>query len=239
MIILRVIIAIIIVFIYLLLLIITPKTYVYILSKFFIKLLLYVCKLSTITTVNKELFDYYCKSDKPVLIVSNHTSLWDGIMLSGVFGKIKYLAAKNADKVFVGTKFCLNKLDCIIVKNGGTVKAIRNNVNTRKANDNILVVFPDAMNPIPPNKNIAPFKTGAFATGIDILPILIKYKDYTIDPTFYWYKNENPFHGWIKLLLNTNFKTTIKVLPLIKVMNNIEEFKDKVYDIMSFNLAKL
>ena len=112
-------------------------------------------------------------------------------------------------------------------------------LKTRKANDNVLVIFPDAMNPIPLGKNIAPFKTGAFATGIDILPIIIKYKDHTVDPTFYWYKKENPLHGWTKLLLNNNFKTTIQVLPLIKAMDNVEEYKDKVYNTMSYNLKKL
>lgn len=239
MIILRIIISIILAFFYFLILIITPKKYVPILSQFFIKILLYVCRLSNITVINKELFDNYCKTDKPFLIVSNHISLWDGIILSGVFGKIKYLAAKNADKVFIGTKICLEKLGCIIVEDSGTVETIKNNVKKRKANDNVLVVFPDAMNPIPINKNIAPFKTGAFATGIDILPILIKYKDHTVDPTFYWYKKENPFHAWIKILLNTKFSTKIKVLPLIKSMDNAEEFKDKVYKIMSDNLAKL
>ena len=239
MIILRIIVSIILAFSYLLILVITPKKYVPNLSQFFIKLLLYVCRLSNITVINKELFDNYCKTDKPFIIVSNHISLWDGIILSGVFGKIKYLAAKNADKVFIGTKLCLEKLGCIIVEEGGTVETIKNNVKKRKANDNVLVIFPDAMDPIPLGKNIAPFKTGAFATGIDILPIIIKYKDHTVDPTFYWYKKENPLHGWSKLLLNNNFKTTIKVLPLIKAMDNVEEYKDKVYNTMSSNLAKL
>ena len=239
MIILRIIVSIILAFSYLLILVITPKKYVYLISQFFIKLLLYVCRLSNITVINKELFDNYCKTDKPFIIVSNHISLWDGIILSGVFGKIKYLAAKNADKVFIGTKLCLEKLGCIIVEEGGTVETIKKNVKNRKANDNVLVIFPDAMNPIPLGKNIAPFKTGAFATGIDILPIIIKYKHHTVDPTFYWYKKENPFYGWTKLLLNNNFKTTIQVLPLIKAMDNVEEYKDKVYNTMSYNLKKL
>ena len=93
MIVLRIIGSIILAFFYLLILIITPKKYVPILSQFFIKILLYVCRLSNITVINKELFDNYCKTDKPFLIVSNHISLWDGIILSGVFGKIKYSAA--------------------------------------------------------------------------------------------------------------------------------------------------
>ena len=239
MIVLRIIITIILLIIYLLCLIITPKNYANILSNFFIKLILYVCNLTKINIINKDIFNKYYNSNKPFIVVSNHTSLCDGLMLNNAFCRLRYLAAKNADRMIFGAKYIFYKLDCIIVKESGTVRTIQENVKDRKANDNILVIFPDAMEQIPNGKNIAPFKTGAFATGIDILPILIKYKDYTIDPTFYWYKKENPFHAWIKILLNSNFSTTIKVLPLIKSMDNAEEFKDKVYKIMSDNLAKL
>jgi len=239
MIVLRIIITIILLIIYLLCLIITPKNYANILSNFFIKLILYVCNLTKINIINKDIFDKYYNSNKPFIVVSNHTSLCDGLMLNNAFCRLRYLAAKNADRMIFGAKYIFYKLDCIIVKESGTVRTIQENVKYRKANDNILVIFPDAMEQIPNGKNIAPFKTGAFATGIDVLPILIKYKDYTIDPTFYWYKKENPFHAWIKILLNSKFSTTIKVLPLIKSMDNAEDFKNKVYKIMSDNLAKL
>tara|TARA_B110000444_G_C18812194_1_gene583243 strand:- start:19 stop:738 length:720 start_codon:yes stop_codon:yes gene_type:complete len=239
MIVLRIIISIILLIIYLTCLSITPKNYVNNLSNIFIKLILYVCNLAKVNIINKDIFDKYYNSNKPFIVVSNHTSLLDGIMLNGAFCRLRYLAAKNADKTIFGAKYIFDKLDCIIVKENGTVRTIQENIKDRKPNDNILVIFPDAMNPIPNGRNIAPFKTGAFASGIDILPILIKYKDYTIDPTFYWYKKENPFHAWIKILLNTKFSTKIKVLPLIKSMDNTEEFKDKVYKIMSDNLAKL
>lgn len=239
MIVLRIIISIILLIIYLTCLSITPKYYVNNLSNIFIKLILYVCNLAKVNIINKDIFDKYYNSNKPFIVISNHTSLLDGIMLNGAFCRLRYLAAKNADKTIFGAKYIFDKLDCIIVKENGTVRTIQENVKDRKPNDNILVIFPDAMDPIPNGRNIAPFKTGAFASGIDILPILIKYKDYTIDPTFYWYKKENPFHAWIKILLNTKFSTKIKVLPLIKSMDNTEEFKDKVYKIMSDNLAKL
>jgi len=239
MIVLRIIISIILLIIYLTCLSITPKNYVNNLSNIFIKLILYVCNLAKVNIINKDIFDKYYNSNKPFIVISNHTSLLDGIMLNGAFCRLRYLAAKNADKTIFGAKYIFDKLDCIIVKENGTVRTIQENVKDRKPNDNILVIFPDAMDPIPNGRNIAPFKTGAFASGIDILPILIKYKDYTIDPTFYWYKKENPFHAWIKILLNTKFSTKIKVLPLIKSMDNTEEFKDKVYKIMSDNLAKL
>jgi len=179
MIILRIIIAIILLFIYMICILITPNKYVYILTKYFTTLLLYVCKLSKINVINKHLFYHYCRKDKPVIIVANHTSLWDGIIMNSVFGKVRYLAGKNADKVFVGGKYCLEKLGCVTVKENGTVKTIQEHIKNRKADDGILVIFPDAMDPIPLGKNIAPFKTGAFATGFDILPVVIKYKNYT------------------------------------------------------------
>ena len=239
MIVLRIIITIILIIIYFCCLIITPKCNVNNLSNIFIKLILYVCNLTKINIINKDIFDKYYNSNRPFIIVSNHTSLWDGLMLNNAFCRLRYLAAKDANKMIFGTKYIFDKLDCIIVKESGTVKTIQERVKKRQPNDNILVIFPDAMDRIPNGRNIAPFKTGAFATGFDILPILIKYKDYTVDPTFYWYKKENPLHGWSKLLLNNNFKTTIKVLPLIKAMDNVEEYKDKVYNTMSSNLAKL
>ena len=76
-------------------------------------------------------------------------------------------------------KYCLEKLGCVTVKENGTVKTIQEHIKNRKADDGILVIFPDAMDPIPLGKNIAPFKTGAFATGFDILPVVIKYKNYS------------------------------------------------------------
>ena len=233
MIVLRIIISIILLIIYLCCLSITPKCYVSDLSNITLKLILYVCNLGKINIINKYIFDKYYNSNKPFIIVSNHTSLLDGLMLNTAFCKLRYLAAKNADKMIFGTKYIFDKLDCIIIKESGTVKTIQENIKKRQPNDNILVIFPDAMNEIPNGTNIAPFKSGAFATGFDILPIIIKYKDYTIDPTFYWYKKESPFHGWIKTLLNSNFSTTIKVLPLMKSMVDTEKFKDKVYKIMS------
>ena len=239
MIILRVIIAIIIIFIYFFIIIISPRQYVYAITQFFTKLLLYISKMSNINIINKHIFDQYTATNKPFIIVANHVSLWDGIVLNSVFGKVRYLAAKNADKVFVGSKYCLEKIGCVTVKEAGTVKTIQDNIKNRKANDSILVIFPDAMNPIPLGNNIAPFKTGAFATGFDILPIVIKYKNYTVDPAFYWYKNENPFYAWIKTMLNDNITINLKVLPLVKSDKNIINLKDKVYKTMSECLAKL
>lgn len=229
MILLRIFFAIIIVIIYLLLLIIIPKKFVYKISQFFSKKLLYVCGLNNITVHNKELFDYYFNKGKPFIIICNHISLWDGIILTSIFGKVRYLASKTSTNVFIGTQHCLNKLDCLFVEQQNTVNKIKENLNT----NNVLIIFPDAMNEIPLNQCIADFKTGAFAINCDILPVIIKYDNFTINPTFYWYKNENPIYSWIKILFNYNINIKVKVLPLIKSNKNINKFKDKVHKYMS------
>ena len=201
MIVLRIIISIILLIIYLSCLIITPKCYANNLSNIFIKLILYVCNLTKINIINKDIFDKYYNSNKPFIVVSNHTTLWDGLMLNNAFCRLRYLAAKSADKMIFGTKYIFDKLDCIIVKESGTVRTIQENVKDRKTNDNILVIFPDAMEQIPNGRNIAPFKTGAFATGIDILPILIKYKDY--------------IEGVVCVAYTDDIPTTVKELDLM------------------------
>ena len=231
MILLRIFFAIIIVIIYLILLIIIPKKFLYKISQFFSQKLLYVCGLSNINVINKDLFTYYVNKGKPFIIICNHISLWDGIILTSIFGKVRYLAAKSSKNVFIGTKYCLNKLDCLFVEKQNTVNKIKENLNS----DNILVIFPDAMGRIDVNQCIADFKTGAFAVNCDILPIIIKYDNYTVNPTFYWYKNENPLYSWIKVLLNNDINIKVKVLPLIKSKNgrDINKFKDKVHQYMS------
>lgn len=231
MILLRIFFAIIIVIIYLILLIIIPKKFIYKISQFFSQKLLWVCGLNNIIVTNKFLFDYYINKKKPFIIICNHISLWDGIILTSIFGNVRYLASKTSTNVFIGAKYCLNKLDCLFVEKENTVNKIKENLNS----DNVLVIFPDAMEQIPSNQCIADFKTGAFAVNCDILPIIIKYDNYTVNPTFYWYKKENPLHSWIKILSNNDITIKVKVLPLIrnKEGRNITKFKNKVHKYMS------
>ena len=79
----------------------------------------------------------------------------------------------------------------IIKKNESSVEKIKEKINNRKINDDLICIFADAMKEIPIGKNIAPFKTGAFVNNFDILPIVIKYKNFDIEPIYY--KHENKF----------------------------------------------
>ena len=124
--------------------------------------------------------------------------------------------------------------------NQGT-KALINKINTRKINDNIIVVFADSMNPIPVGKNIAPFKTGAFQGKFDILPVVIKYKNATIDPTFRWYEGEHPFVGLYKILLDGKCEVITDVMDLVSCDQSmsVEEYRDYVYNLMNSRYDEL
>jgi hypothetical protein len=74
------------------------------------------------------------------------------------------------------------------IKGQKVTDLIYDRISNRKPKDNMLVIYPDAMESISAGKNIAPFKTGAFRGKFDILPVVIKYKNTTIDPTLHWYK---------------------------------------------------
>ena len=89
------------------------------------------------------------------------------------------------------------------------------------------------MKPVPKGKNIAPFKTGAFVGKFDILPVVIKYKNYKIDPKYRWYDDENHVLSVWKMLLDGHCDIHVKVLEPVSCGNlSVEQYKDKVYNIM-------
>ena len=124
--------------------------------------------------------------------------------------------------------------------NKGT-KTLIEKINARKINDNIIVVFADSMNPIPVGKNIAPFKTGAFQGKFDILPVVIKYKNATIDPTFRWYEGEHPITGFSKVLLDGKCEVVADIMDLVSCQENmtVEEYRDYVYNLMDTRYNQL
>ena len=120
-------------------------------------------------------------------------------------------------------------------------KDLIDKINLRKINDNIIVVFADSMNPIPVGKNIAPFKTGAFRGKFDILPVVIKYKNATIDPTLHWYKGEHPVMCFSKVLLDGKCEVVADVMDLVSCKENmtVEEYRDYVYNLMNTRYNQL
>jgi 1-acyl-sn-glycerol-3-phosphate acyltransferase len=198
-----------------------------------------------LNVINKNIYDKLINdnnNDKPLIIISNHSSLFDGIILTSILGNICFLADINGLSM-PGSLFINKKLGSIIINNNdiGNSHKITNYIVNRKKKDNFLIIFPDAMQPIPINSVIAPFKSGAFKDFFDILPIVIKYKNYSIDPTHFWFKGENIFNGFCKMILEDNCDIYVKILNIQERLNNedIEDYKNRIHKIISDEYEKL
>ena len=151
-----------------------------------------------------------------------------------IFKNIGWIASKNAVKICPLGKLLAKNSQTIIIEKNAT-ETLNEKIKNRKANSNLIMIFADAMNPILPGYNIAPFKTGGFVGKFDILPIVIKYKNYTVDPTFRWFDGEDYFIGASKIALNDHIDVTLDVMDIQSCESNmsIEEYRDKVYNLMN------
>ena len=128
-------------------------------------------------------------------------------------GELGFLSSKEGAVLMPGMTDILKSFNSIIQEKGKqTTQQIIEHVAKRKSGDNPLVLFADAMKPVPKGKNIAPFKTGAFVGKFDILPVVIKYKNYKIDPKYRWYDDENHVLSVWKMLLDGHCDIHVKVL---------------------------
>ena len=209
--------------------------------KLMTKLLLKVANFKNIKVNNAKLFKYYINTNKKLLVIANHKCLFDCFILLNSLQDIGFMLSKTGGNLMPFINAINKKSNSFFYEPNQGTKALINKINTRKINDNIIVVFADSMNPIPVGKNIAPFKTGAFQGKFDILPVVIKYKNATIDPTFRWYKGEHPFVGLYKILLDGKCEVITDVMDLVSCQTNmtVEEYRDYVYNRMNIRYNEL
>ncbi len=209
--------------------------------KFMSKLLLKVANFKDVKVNNVKLFKQYINSDKKLLIVANHKCLFDCFILLNSLQNIGFMLSKKGGNLMPFITAINKKSNSFFYEPKQGTKTLIDKINTRKINDNIIVVFADSMNPIPVGKNIAPFKTGAFHGKFDILPVVIKYKNWTIDPTFRWYEGEHPFVGLYKILLDGKCEVITDVMDLVSCDQNmtVEEYRDYVYNLMDTRYNEL
>ena len=185
------------------------------------------------------------ESDKKFIVVLNHKSVFDMFITFYINPNICILTSLAGAKIFPGMYKLNKKINSIIfdsnIKGQKITDLIYERISNRKSKDNMLIIYPDAMEPIPIGKNIAPFKTGAFRGKFDILPIVIKYKNWTIDPTLYWYKGEHPIIGFSKILLDGKCEVIADVMNLVSCQKNmtVEEYRDYVYNLMNTRYNQL
>lgn len=198
------------------------------------------CLMSFNIEISDEDYNKYMRylySDEKYLCIFNHISTLDGFILLSTFPKMGIVLNKQKVFDYIGYDDESNsKSGSIFVnedKKSNVTTKIKETIYNRKKGQSVLFISPDA-NTLPDEENnISKFiKKGAFISKSKILPIIIKYEDYSI---IYNYEHENVLASIFKLFLFENYKIKIKVGDMIVPNENesIEEYKERVYHIMN------
>jgi hypothetical protein len=179
----------------------------------------------------------YLYSGEKYLCIFNHISILDGFILFSTFPKMGIVLYKNKVFDYIGYDDESNsKSGSIFVnddKKSSVTTKIKETIYNRKKGQSVLFISPDA-NKLPDKEdNMSKFiKKGAFVSKSKILPIIIKYEDYSM---IYNPEHESVLESFFKLFLFENYKIKIKVCDMIDPSENegIEEYRDKVYVIMN------
>eukprot|EP00929_Paragymnodinium_shiwhaense_P000909 TRINITY_DN101102_c0_g1_i1.p1 TRINITY_DN101102_c0_g1~~TRINITY_DN101102_c0_g1_i1.p1 ORF type:complete len:516 (-),score=127.30 TRINITY_DN101102_c0_g1_i1:45-1568(-) len=124
------------------------------------------------------------------LIVSNHTSYLDGLILAALFGAPKVLAKAGAKQTPIFGKL-MEEMDTIFVDRQDpdsrqeTMRAIRGHCTSWRDGDRPLLIFPEGT--VSNGEGILPFKKGAFVSGVPVRPVVIVYTG-TFDPASTTYR---------------------------------------------------
>tara|TARA_B110000093_G_scaffold48217_1_gene51540 strand:- start:2074 stop:2811 length:738 start_codon:yes stop_codon:yes gene_type:complete len=213
--------------------------------KYVLKGFFKLANIHKITINGEDKIQQLYESDKKFIVVLNHKSIFDMFVTFYVNPNICILTSKTGANIFPGMYALNKKINSIIfdytIKGQKVTDLIYDRISNRKPYDNMLIAYPDAMNPVPIGKNIAPFKTGAFRGKFDILPVVIKYKNYTIDPSLYWYKGENTALSFSKVLLDGKCEVVADVMDLVSCSEDmsVEAYRDYVYNLMDARYNQL
>ena len=213
--------------------------------KYILKSFFKLANINKITINGEDKIQKLYESDEKFIVVLNHKSIFDMFVTFYVNPNICILTSKTGAKIFPGMYALNKKINSIIfdanIKGQKVTDLIYEKISNRKPNDNMLIVYPDAMDPIPVGKNIAQFKTGAFRGKFDILPVVIKYKNYTIDTSLYWYKGENTILSFSKVLLDGKCEVVADVMDLVSCKEgmSVEQYRDYVYNLMNTRYNQL
>jgi 1-acyl-sn-glycerol-3-phosphate acyltransferase len=206
------------------------------------KLFMFILSLN-INISKDDLIKYmkYLYSDEKLVCTFNHTTFADGFIICSALPRSCIVILK----LIFHTLFCYTdenhaKYGNIYVEKGKTSKTIKDRVDNRKAGDPIIFIAPGAGNTPQVPGSITEFTgKGAFVDGYPILPVVIKYED---DSLHHNHDNgESMLHSCLKLFLVQNYKINIKICDRVEKANDetIDEYKDRVYEIMNETYKKM
>lgn len=227
--------------IYFVISLIIPKRYNYIFRQYIVKMMMYMIGFKSIRTNNLDRVYKQFHSNDRVIIVSNHISLHDPSVCLASLGCICYVFHEDGIKGIPGLQTAVHSFsNSISKKKGSTVNMIKEYVDKRKSGEELLCIFADAMKKVPEGHVIAPFNTGAFVPRCKILPVVIKYKNYTIDPTYRWEDGDSLLWAYFRMFLDTTCDIVVDVMePVEPDGMTIEEHRDCVYNKMEKRYKEL
>lgn len=200
------------------------------------KVLFKLLNVRNVKVNNLKTFNDIYKSNKKCLIIANHKTLIDVWVTSSVLQNVGYFGSIEGGTLIPGLYEINKKIKTLFInkEKSGTQQLIEN-ITNRKPYDNLIVVYADAMEPIQPGFSIANFKTGGFVGKFDILPIVIKYKNYDIDPVFKWYNGEDIYSNLTKIIIDGKCEIIVDIMNLQECDENmsIDEYKNKIYELMN------
>jgi 1-acyl-sn-glycerol-3-phosphate acyltransferase len=218
-----------------------PKRYNYIWRQYVARCMMYIVGFRSITTTNLDnLYDLF-HSDESVIVVLNHRSLYDPWVSLASLGCVCSVFQEEGMRGFYGLQTAVQSFsNSILIKKGNTVSKIKEYVDNRKSGDELLCVFADGMRKIPKGSVIAPFKTGAFVPRCKVVPVVIKYKNYTIDPEYRWEDGDDMIWAQFRMFLDNSCDIVVDVLDVVEPDNmTIEEHRDKVHRLMERRYKEL
>ena len=177
----------------------------------------------------------HIRRNKGNLIIFNHINFLDCIVISYLEKQIPCgLISNKYSNMFPINIFVKLSDSIFVLKNNNTVDKIKNKL---KLKTNVYM-SPDACGIIESDKLIAPFKTGAFATKENIIPVIIRYVPST-SKNINW-NNNTLLNLLFSIFIDGHIQCEVKVLNEEKYDNNsIEEYKDSVHQNMNLALSLL
>lgn len=188
-------------------------------------------------------YEHYMKTYDNTLVLYNHRTIYDPFLLMCICDNITFLLKTTIPSYFPLFKIIFDIMRMVYIEKGKTTDAIINYTNNRKSSERLLAIAPDGGDyPEDPDfSDIAKFKTGAFVGMFPVIPIIIKYNNKEYLDHKFENDRESFLHCACKGFLNRTYNVKIKVLDMIYPDKNssIEQYRDKVYDIMNYEYYKL
>lgn len=190
----------------------------------------------------KETYERAKATDKPHVVVFNHVTFGDVLLLHNhLDNQMPFVAQrKNLSGPFL--HHVANALQCILVPallgERTVTEQICERVTSRKAGQPILAIAPDGgMPPWPDDGPIAQFRSGAFVPRAPVIPVVLRYFP---EPPIWQRGVSFPQAVWDRLT-GPPARAVISVLPPIHVSESesTEEFKARVRNTMMLHYEEI